>query len=394
MIPRLAFDLLEDFNEQRLAGSIDGLPALMRHAAIARPLLVVDRRALAASDLTGTLRRTLSDYAVEEFDAFTPNPTGDQCIAACGVAARHGADGILALGGGSACDVAKVAAWAASSSDGAAAVIEGKQDPPGRPLPVVAVPTTAGSGSEATQFAAIYVRGRKRSIDDPRLRPAGVVLDYRFAAAMPAAVAAASGVDALCHGAESLWAMGSTEASRGFARAAAELLAAHLERGVIEPTGDDRRRVVLAAYLAGCAINISRTTAAHAIAYELTQRYGLVHGHAVALCLPVVAAWNAGVTDEDCQDPRGAHWVRNRVDEARRLLLGTESRWDAGVRARLAALGLAPSLGEAGVDADAAGEIAARVDPVRVRNNPRPFPPDALHACLAKAIRGGHSDSM
>ncbi|TVS09171.1 MAG: iron-containing alcohol dehydrogenase [Phycisphaerales bacterium] len=373
---------------QRIAWSIRDLPELLLSVGSVRPLLVIDTGAVQASGLRPELDELLSPAEVRLFDAFTPNPRCEEVAEAILAAADHDADAVVAIGGGSCLDVAKVAAMGARAPEHAHAIARGEAKPPQDTLPIIAAPTTAGTGSEATHFAAVYIGERKVSIGDPRMRPGSVILDVALHLSMPAMLAAQTGCDALGQALESIWAVGSTPASIQSATAAAERIVPSLAPSVTTGEIDARREMMVGAHLAGRAIDISKTTAAHALSYQLTQRFGIAHGHAVALTLGHIGAWNAGAFGDDCIDPRGPADVRDRVSLAASLLGVSPEGMPGAVRALLSKIGLPTTLKEAGVDAGAIADMASRVDPVRLSNNPRRFTGEELEALLHRAYNG------
>lgn len=369
-------------NGQTLAWSLDQLGDLLRGLGASRVLAVVSRDAISAADAGERLRGQTNGFECSEFDAFSPNPTSEQGAAAARAAASIGADAVVGVGGGSCLDVAKIAALGARTPGRIDLLARGENDPGASPLPIVAVPTTAGTGSEATHFAANYVEGRKVSVAHPRLRPASVVLDVSFHLAMPAGLAAATGLDALGQAMESLWAVGGTDDSASAARAAGALIGEHLEASVRSGTPANRRAMMVGAHLAGRAINISKTTAAHALSYTITRRFGVPHGLAVALTLGSLAETNAGTAEDDCIHPRGSAAVRRSVDQACAILNTQPGDARSAIASLLGRLGFPRSLREAGVPEPALAEIAASIDPVRLGNNPRRLDGQAVLALL------------
>jgi alcohol dehydrogenase class IV len=238
-------------------------------------------------------------------------------------------------------------------------------------LPVIAIPTTSGTGSEATHFAAIYVDGRKVSVAHPAMRACAVILDERLHRAMPPRLAAETGLDALAQALESLWAVCSTPVSLDFAENAASLIVRSLHASVLESGEEARRDMMLGANLAGQAINLGKTTAAHALSYALTQGYGIPHGHAVALTLGHVGATNFALSESDCIDSRGADYVRAQVTNAAGFLGVRPLEFGAACSALLRELQLPCNLQEAGVPRAELPKLAAAADPVRLGNNPR-----------------------
>lgn len=358
---------------QQLMGNLAALPELVHtcaqgtHAA----LVVIDRGAVRAAGAMDSLLSALDGTRTAWFDAFTANPTSDQIEAAARAMIAHCAGLVIGIGGGSCLDVAKVGALAASHTQTARrddgrlrAITRGEVAAHSGTLPVIALPTTSGTGAETTHFSAVYADGRKVSISHPTLRPRGVVLDPDLHMAMPPRLAAVTGLDALCQAMESLWAVGATEESRGFAAAGGALVAENLEESVRNGGHAARTRVMVGAHLAGRAINISKTTAAHALSYELTQRFGLAHGHAVALTLGWVGRSNAHSEDER---------VKGRVAHAASLLRTDGAGLPSVMRALLERLGLESTLKRAGVPRQSLPALAAAIDSVRLSNNPRRF---------------------
>jgi len=196
---------------------------------------------------------------------------------------------VLAVGGGSVIDTAKaVLAFASGATE--SDILANHFDPlPERPRFIVA-PTTAGSGSEATHFAVLYKDGSKYSIANQGLKPDEVYLDAELTLSCPPALTLASGTDAICQAVESYWSRGGTDASRALALESLPVLLENLFTVFDEPGDLSARTAILrGANLAGQAIDVSKTTAGHALSYGLTSRYGLPHGLAVlAVMRPLV----------------------------------------------------------------------------------------------------------
>lgn len=218
------------------------------------------------------------------FQNFSPNPSYESIKEAVDLFKSSNCDCILAIGGGSAMDVAKcIKAFASMDSHKDYL----KQEIKDNSIPYYAIPTTAGTGSEATHFAVIYVKGEKKSVESPYLKPQVVFMDGSFLRTLPLHQKKAAMLDALCHGVESLWSLNATEESKTYARKSLNII---LENYRIYLEGDEavEDKMLFASYYAGKAINISKTTAAHAMCYKLTKLYGLPHGYAAAICLTQV----------------------------------------------------------------------------------------------------------
>jgi alcohol dehydrogenase class IV len=355
---------------QLVGSSIADLAEMLFAMDASRVLLVLDRGAARASGLEPRLLKALDERLVGVFDDFTPNPSSDQPLRAAREARALSADTLVAFGGGSCMDVAKVGALAAGAPDHAQALVRGAGVPGVTPLQVIALPTTSGTGSEATHFSAIYVDGHKVSVSHPGMRPRGVILDVDLHLPMPRFVAATTGLDALCQATESLWASGATRESIAHARNAQSRILPHLVPSVLTASRTSRENLMLGAHAAGHAINISKTTAAHALSYELTTTFALAHGHAVALTLGHVASFNAGLSDQDCTNPAGAA-AHQRVREACAPFGVEPGEMPSRLRDLLSQLDLPASLSAAGVSRESLPGMAAAADTVRLSNNPR-----------------------
>lgn len=226
-----------------------------------------------------------SGLPYEVFSGYAPNPTYDQVLAGTLQFRESGCDALLSVGGGSAIDVAKcIKLYAPMNADG---VEKRFVDLPYSfsPIPHVAMPTTAGTGSESTHFAVLYVNGVKNSIAQPCLQPDATVLDGSVLVGLPPYQKKATALDALAQAIESYWSRRSSEESRAYSEAAIPAIMHNVD-AYLDGSLDAARKMALAANRAGKAINLTTTTAAHAMSYKLTSLYGFAHGHAVALCLP------------------------------------------------------------------------------------------------------------
>jgi alcohol dehydrogenase len=193
-------------------------------------------------------------------------------------------DLIIALGGGSVIDYAKLISLYSRNPDIYKYSFERPFDI--NPIsPIVAIPTTAGSGSEATHFAVLYKNGVKYSISHPSMLPSHVVIDPVLSKSMPPYITACTGMDALCQGIESLWANDATDESRDYATRSLDLIVPNIEIAVNSPTDASRRAMALGAFYAGVGISISKTTGPHAMSYFLTDRFGVPHGEAVGMMM-------------------------------------------------------------------------------------------------------------
>lgn len=277
------------------AGTVDRLGELLRARGAARVLLVTDPGVVAVGH-TDRAQRSLEAAGVEvhRFDDVRENPT-TACVERCLAAARAcQPDHFVAVGGGSSLDTAKGADFLYTNG-GRMEDYWGVDKATQPLLPIVAVPTTAGTGSETQSFALIAREEdhQKMACGAPGAAPVLSILDPELTGTMPRTVAAYTGLDALTHAVETAVTSKRTPASALFARESFVLAERHLEGAFAQaPSLADREGMLLAAAWAGVAIEHSMLGAAHACGNPLTARCGLVHGHAVSTMLPAVVRFN------------------------------------------------------------------------------------------------------
>ncbi|MBI4606745.1 MAG: iron-containing alcohol dehydrogenase [Planctomycetes bacterium] len=283
-------------------GTIERLGDLVRELGAPRVLLVTDPGIVRAGH-AGHGRRSLEAAGLEVavFDGVEENPTTAHVERGVAFAREARIDSIVGLGGGSAMDCAKGINFILTSG-GEMKDYWGVGKAKGPMLPMVAVPTTAGTGSESQSFALISdaATRQKMACGDKRAACRVAVLDPELTVTQPRAVAAATGIDALSHAVETLVTRRRNPVSRMLSLEAWRLLEPSLER-VLGAPGDleARGRMLLGASLAGAAIESSMLGAAHAAANPLTARFGVVHGHAIGLLLPHVVRFNAPAAGDE-----------------------------------------------------------------------------------------------
>ncbi len=308
--------------------------------------------------------------AVEKFSHFKPNPLYESVVEGVALYRQTGCDAIMAVGGGSAMDVAKCIKLYAN--------LDPRQNYLEQPIvpnaiPLLAMPTTAGTGSEATRFAVIYYQGEKQSVADDSCIPSVVLLDPSVLETLPPYQKKATMLDALCHGIESFWSVHSTDQSKVFARQAIALALENLD-GYLANESEANANMLQAANLAGKAINITQTTAGHAMSYKLTSLYGISHGHAVALCISKL--WPFMLEHVNwCADPRGAGYL-DQMFQALGQAMGCPTAGEAASKFQelVNALALpAPGAKEADLEL-----FVRAVNPVRLKNNPIALTPETI----------------
>lgn len=251
------------------------------------------------------------------FSDFTSNPVYEDIVKGVSLFRHEKCDFIVAIGGGSTIDVAKcIKEFAVLDEQKNYLEQHGKSSN----IPMMAIPTTAGTGSEATQFAVLYQNKKKRSLSHPSLIPEFVILDAGFLDGLSDYHKKSSLLDALCQCIESYWSIYSTEESRYLAKKGIQQILGNFE-GYFQNEPKSQMNMLLAANLSGKAINITQTTAAHGMSYGLSSLYGIAHGHAAACCLPYVWEYIADHT-ADCLDSRGESHLLKILDELNEIFYG------------------------------------------------------------------------
>jgi len=237
---------------------------------------------------------------VHEFHDFEPNPTSAMAEAGGAYATPFDIDLIVAVGGGSSLDCAKAINFLLSNG-GKMRDYWGYGKASRPMLPMIAVPTTAGTGSEAQTSATLIdsETGARMSCGDGKGSFRVAILDPKLTISAPAALAAATGYDALSHALETLVTTRRTALSECFSRSAWRLISSAFERMVRNPQDlEARGAMLLGAHFGGLAIENSNLGAAHACAFPLTDQFGLTHGAAVATVLAEVVDWNSEIARE------------------------------------------------------------------------------------------------
>ncbi len=371
------------------AGAAKRLAEYVERFKARRVLLVTGRRSFRLSGARAITDAALAACEVIHYQDFEENPKlvdVEKGLALCQAAPP---DLVIAVGGGTAIDMAKMIAIFAEADQSPLEYVEGRAKLEAKTIPLIALPTTAGSGSQATHFSAVYVEKTKYSVAHPSMLPDVALVDPDFLNALPKHVAAASGLDALNQGIESFWSIHATDASRVKAQEAIKLAWAHLPAMVLHRDDDARLAMAQAAHLAGEAINVTKTTAPHAISYPITAHFGVPHGHAVGLVLPGILAYNAGVQEEDCLHPDGPESVRATMNELVSLLGGKDVEDATRLyteRMKLIGLSSDPRAFAISGPQDIDIIVANGFNPQRVNNNPRRLTETALREQLSALI--------
>lgn len=255
---------------------------------------------------------------VVRFMDFQPNPSYESIVKGVEVFHENKCDYIVAVGGGSAIDVAKCIKLYSNMVPKTNYL---QQTIVPNEVKLLAVPTTAGSGSEATRYAVIYYKEEKQSVAHESCIPSVVLMDAEVLKTLPGYQKKTTMMDAFCHAIESFWSVNSTQESKEYARKAIRLIIENKD-SYLQNENAGNINMLQAANLAGKAINITQTTAGHAMCYKLTGLYGISHGHAAALCTE--ALWRYMLEHmEQCVDYRGIDYLQDVFMEIARAMGGS-----------------------------------------------------------------------
>ena len=344
------------------AGAIAALPGIVRGTGGEAVAIVTDA-ALAATVVVAGVTAVLAADGIPAavFDGVHANPTTEDVAAGAGQAAALAGDGtqitVVAVGGGSVIDAAKgIALAAVNPQRGRDLDYRGTF---GRaPLPLVAVPTTAGTGAEANAFGVVtdVAAGRKFYVGDARCLPAAAVLDPDLTLGLPPAATAATGMDALTHALESYLSRRANPWSDGIALQAMRMISAHLPRAHADGADREARsQMLLAAHLAGVGMATTGLGIGHAIGHALGGRFGIAHGVALSLVLPQVLRFNLATSQDRLAD---VAFALGAGDTARDQAGNAAAAVEAATRLR-DGLGLGGGLAGHGITPADFGQVSA-----------------------------------
>lgn len=281
-------------------GAIENLSKILKEEHAKNVLIFTGRKSF--KNIKSIIEKELLRLNIHYYNDFSINPKKDEVDIAI-KNLNNDFDIIIAIGGGSVMDFAKAFRYYLKSDK-----------------KLIAIPTTAGTGAESTQFAVIYIDGIKHSLDEKSILPDYAIVDSQFVENNPKYLKACTAMDAYCHAIESYWAVKSTKESREYAKKAIILCRDNIVQYVNSNDKIVSDNMMSASHIAGKAINISRTTAAHAMSYTITSGYGIPHGHAVALSIGQLFEFNQKVNKLNYTDKRGVEFVKKIMKELSDLI--------------------------------------------------------------------------
>lgn len=345
------------------------MPSILKEIGAKKVFLVID-----SSYPFLNIKDAIEVLEVEKvaFSDFTPNPLYEQVCKGIDLLKAEKCDSILAVGGGSAIDVAKCIKLAVLAAEGNNAII-----PPlvntrvacdGAKLPFIAIPTTAGTGSESTHNAVMYYEGSKQTVTNDGVLPDFALLEPSVLKTLPLYQKKCTMMDALCQGIESWWSVNSTEESYEYSRKTVELIMQNWHAYIFDNDDQAAINIMLGANYGGRAINITQTTAAHAMSYKITSLYKLPHGHAVAVGLPEIWQYMTQNLDK-CIDARGSEYLDGIFGNISNVMgVETPSEAIAIFRQMMADMELRNPV--AVERKNELQTLSSSVNPIRLKNNP------------------------
>ena len=368
--------------EQKRIKNISEIDQWIEKEKVNKIFLVCDSSLPFLKDVKGYFDELGSKIEVIKFDNFQPNPLYESVVEGVKLFREKNCDSLIAVGGGSALDVAKcVKLYSPLPGDGEDGSWLKAEIVPNN-IPFLAIPTTAGTGSEATRYAVVYYNGAKQSVTSESFIPETVLLDSSVLKTLPLYHKKATMCDALCHAIESFWSVNSTEESKSFSKAAIRGVLDNMD-GYLSNTDAGNAGMLMAAHVAGKAINITQTTAGHAMCYKITSLFGVAHGHAAMLCDRVLYGWMIENV-EKCIDPRGQGYLKDTLDEIGKAMGCSEGKTGS--------VKLKEIFEELEFDVPTATKdqfetLKTSVNPVRLKNHPIALTEDTIDTLYHQILR-------
>lgn len=357
-----------------------GLDSWIGQTGAKTVLLVCDESIRFLKDISAHFELTESrGIKLVRFSEFQPNPLYESVVAGVHAFLQNNCGAIIALGGGSAMDVAKCIKLF-SNLDHSRNYLE-QTIVPNR-IPFLAIPTTAGTGSEATRYAVIYYNDAKQSVTSESIIPEAVLLDPGVLKTLPAYQKKSTMMDAFCHALESFWSVNSTDESRQFSKEAIELVLQNMD-GYLANTDEGNAGMLLAANTAGKAINITQTTAGHAMCYKLTSLFRCAHGHAASLCDRILFPWMLDNTHL-CIDPRGEDFLK---DIFRQIAGAMGCRTPEEAADKLNAIFTTLGFEIPSATEEQFAILKSSVNPVRLKNHPVKLDTETINLLYGQILR-------
>jgi len=365
-------------------GAINELKSIIENQNFKRIMIITDQGIVRAG-LINQINERIKDSKSIIFDNVEPNPSVQTCEAAYKQASEFGAEVVIAVGGGSSIDVAKAVCLLATN-EGRIVDYEGIDTFVNPILPLIAIPTTAGTASEVTIFTVItdLEREYKLTVGGYKLAPRWAILDPNMTITVPKHITASTGIDALVHAIESFTSTKSFPISAGLAREAIRLISSNLRQATFN--GDNveaRDNMLMGSLLAGLAFNNTRLGACHAMSHPISAMFQVPHGIANSILIPHVMEFNA------LANPDKFAIIAEDMGESLVGLTTLQKAWKAvdAIRTLTKDLGIPQKLSEFNVHEDMIEKMAAdAMKSGNIQVNPRKTTIDDLISLYNKSM--------
>ena len=362
---------LFDFREQSVFKNTSNLLNIINSEKVNKLFVVCDKVMFDVWPLKKLLESNNISYIL--FSDFTANPKFDDIVKGIELFNKENCDFIVSIGGGSSIDTAKIIKLYS--------VLDYKKgitkDYKYNPVKHLAIPTTAGTGSESTRYSVCYYEGKKQSITHDSIVPDYVILDPSYLLNLPYYQKVSTLMDALCQGIESYWSVNSTDESKEYSKESIKLILNNVYKYIENNDLIISENMLHASNLAGKAINITQTTAAHAMSYKLTSMYNIAHGHAVSVTLPYLWKFMEENLNE-CIDSRGKDYLKNTLSELKDMVGGYNKIIELFNYFKLTI----PSVSEEELNI-----LVNSVNPDRLKNNPEKLTNESIKNIYIKSLK-------
>ena len=348
-----------DYKNQRILISNDYIYEIQSYIiknSLKKPLIVHGKHLLMNSNFI----EFISAQNFITYTEYSPNPKYEEVLKGLKIFKENNCDSIITIGGGSCIDLAKaIKLYSIFNDDYISQNLQFVY------MPFLAIPTTAGSGTESTRFSVIYYKGEKQSLANDSILPDTVILNEEFLLELPDYHKKSSLLDALSQAIESFWSINSNDDSKRFSSQAIRLILDNIKE-YIAGNISSYKEILIASNLAGKAINITQTTAPHAMSYKITTTKGISHGHAVSIMLPPVLEYmsnNFHLT----QDKRGVRYVESMFEKLCEIF---ETKSIQDLLKKISNIIVSFDLKKTSVDLNDIINFSKSINPIRLKNSP------------------------
>lgn len=375
--------------------SSNELNKLIQDFSPSKILLVTGKRSYKNSGAKDFVEIGKREIETVRFFDFETNPKYEDVLKGVDLIRKSGCNMIIAIGGGTVIDMAKlINVINANYYSDPLKLIFGERKIKSRTYPLFAIPTTAGTGSEVTHFAVVYYKNKKYSVAHKSILPDVAILNHQLTLSQSPYLTACAGLDALSQAVESYWSVSAMKKAKEFASRAIKLLISNLQKAVRCPTQEIRKAVLLGSHLAGKAINLTKTTAPHAISYPLTTFFAIPHGQAVFMLLPRFVVYNYYCHENDINDKRGVSYIRDNMDSLFKMFGVNNPEMARIFLTKFAEdIGVITSLRQSGIYSNYhINQILDYTSLERLANNPRKISRESLKLILEEADQSGNQN--